>query len=981
VRTELVGRQAELGELVGALDRAVSGAGGVVLVAGPAGIGKTRLCDELYGVARARGLAAGWTACWEAAPVLTLAPWLDLLGQLGSTIDPTPVSDDPAVARAMLFERVLSALRDLARREPLLLVIDDLQWAEPISVQLLGRVLGPLRGLPVLLLATVRTDLGGSVDDTQVRELARHCDMVALSPLDDDAIAAVATARIGAALSDRLRHELVTRAAGNPLFARELASLLSTADPAGRDAWVASATHGVPHALRSLLLRPLEGLSGASREVLAAVAIAGEHATVEVVASCVSGIDAQDVLRCLIEAERAGVVVRSGPASYGLHHPLLRSALIDQLDPVERSVLHQRVADALDERAGRGDADLLAVADHRLQAAAAGQAVQAMRSALDAAAFLVARAANDQAATLLERALAIARDDVTAEDRGEALLALGAARWAAGDPDAGRRALVDAATVARTLGRPDLLARVALALGGPGGFEVRLFDREQVHLLEDALRGLGSEGDDALRSWVSARLSVALSFAAPEQERTGLAEQAIELARASGDRAALAHALAAWCDVHAGPDHVGAREAVASEIVQLARQVRDPATELLGLRLRVVARLEAGDLVGADADIETFARVAAPLADPRFDWVTALWRAMRALYDDRVEDFLNWNDEVRVLGEQAGSAGAEVLAVGQRWLGLVGLGLTGDAIRLWEEHRPEERFAHLGPMMVATTALALAVAGDNKGADQLLDRFDLDDLPKDSEWLSSVSHAAEAMVRTGNGRLATRLREALEPYADLWVIDGIGGVIRGPVRRWIDELQALADGSGAARGRDAAANRFLPDGEVWTLAFDGEEVHVRDSKGMRDLATLLARPGQEVSARDLMAAGAGTVVQFDTGPVLDDVARAAYRDRVEALHQALDAADSAGDAERSAALQAELDYITDELRRSTGLGGRARRQGSTDQRARTAVTGRIRDAIKRIETVHPRLAEHLRASIRTGTVCAYEPIEPVDWEL
>jgi hypothetical protein len=691
-------------------------------------------------------------------------------------------------------------------------------------------------------------------------------------------------------------------------------------------------------------------------------------------------LDEDAVLRGLAEAECAGVVVATGAGGYRLHHPLLRAAIIDALDAVDRATLHQRVAGALERRAAHAPRLQVAVADHRLLGVAAGDGRRAVRSALDGARALMASAAYDQAATLLDRTRAIADDDVAAVDRVEVLLALGTARWAAGDPTGGRGALFDAAALAREVDDVELLARVALALGGPGGFEVRLFDRDQVHLLEDALQGLGADGDPALRSWVSARLSVALSLTAPEARREGLAVAAVELARASGDPAALAHALAAWCDVHAGPDHVSAREEAAGEIVGLARRVRDPAAELLGLRLRVVARLERGDLTGADADVEDFARVAGPLGDPRFDWVSALWRAMRAIHDGRVDDFIRWNDEVRELGGLAGSAGAAVLADGQRWLGCVALGRTAEAIELWEAQRPDEEFGHLGPMMRSSMALAAAISGDLGSAERVLDGFDLDELPRDSEWLSSLSQLADAIVRSGSARLAGPVRAALEPYAELWVIDGIGSVIRGPVRQWVDALASFVDERDASEAA-AEPNRFAAEGETWAIAFGGVEVHVRDSKGLRDLATLIARPGQEVAARDLVAAGGPTVVQRDTGPLLDDTARAAYRKRIEDLRRELDAADDAGDASRSEAVQAELDLISDELRRATGLGGRSRRTASSDQRARTAVTGRIRDAIKRIDTVHPRLAEHLRASIRTGTACAYEPPEPVDWQL
>jgi predicted ATPase len=188
---------------------------------------------------------------------------------------------------------VLSALRELADGEPRLLVIDDLHWAEPSSLQLLGQALGSLRGLPVLVLATVRTDPAGRFDNEQVGELGRHCDVLVVAPLDDDAIAALATARTGGGLAGDLRDDLIASAAGNPLFACELAGLLTSTDPSDRDAWLASAAHGVPQALQSLLLRPLEGIPPGAGDVLAAVAVAGDHATLDTISASVPAADAR----------------------------------------------------------------------------------------------------------------------------------------------------------------------------------------------------------------------------------------------------------------------------------------------------------------------------------------------------------------------------------------------------------------------------------------------------------------------------------------------------------------------------------------------------------------------------------------------------------------------------------------------------------------------------------------------------------------
>ena len=176
-----------------------------------------------------------------------------------------------------------------------------------------------------------------------------------------------------------------------------------------------------------------------------------------------------------------------------------------------------------------------------------------------------------------------------------------------------------------------------------------LFDDEQTGLLEEALAAL-PPSSVALRSQVSARLSVALSLAGHEARRSSLAESAVRLARHAGDGAALAAALAARCDAHAGPDHVDQRATDASAIVAVAHQRRDYGTELLGRRLRVVASLEAGDLSAVDRQIHEFARLAEWLRQPAYQWYVLLWRAMRAATRGRIDEQVRLAAEADELG-------------------------------------------------------------------------------------------------------------------------------------------------------------------------------------------------------------------------------------------------------------------------------------------------------------------------------------------
>jgi hypothetical protein len=188
------------------------------------------------------------------------------------------------------------------------------------------------------------------------------------------------------------------------------------------------------------------------------------------------------------------------------------------------------------------------------------------------------------------------------------------------------------------------------------------------------------------------------------------------------------------------------------------------------------------------------------------------------------------------------------------------------------------------------------------------------------------------------------------------------------------------DAPRAAAGA-AALNRFRPEGELWTLAFDGHTVHMPDLKGLHDLARLLASPGQELHCLDLAGATDGVRAQGHAGELLDDEARAAYKQRIDELREELDLAQAANDGVRAEHARRELDAIGDALSSAYGLGGRARRAGDQAERARSAVTWRIRSAISRVDAIHPALGRHLRNSVRTGTFCAYMPEQPVNWQL
>jgi tetratricopeptide (TPR) repeat protein len=242
---------------------------------------------------------------------------------------------------------------------------------------------------------------------------------------------------------------------------------------------------------------------------------------------------------------------------------------------------------------------------------------------------------------------------------------------------------------------------------------------------------------------------------------------------------------------------------------------------------------------------------------------------------------------------------------------------------------------------------------------------------------------AEAHRAGGNEHQAV-----LERQAARTILEGIEArpTVAPPVHVEHDALDKQPAGS---------LNVFRREGDYWSVIFEGHTVRVRDLKGMRYLARLLADPGREYHVLDLVAAETGSVAQVDSsqaaeltrsalgdaGEMLDARAKDAYRRRLVEIEDDIDQARAIGDADRAAQAEVERDFLVQELSRAVGLGGRDRRAASASERARVGVTRAVRQAIARIGEHHPPLGEHLSRTIRTGTYCAYfpDPRAPAGW--
>ncbi len=190
---------------------------------------------------------------------------------------------------------------------------------------------------------------------------------------------------------------------------------------------------------------------------------------------------------------------------------------------------------------------------------------------------------------------------------------------------------------------------------------------------------------------------------------------------------------------------------------------------------------------------------------------------------------------------------------------------------------------------------------------------------------------------------------------------------------------ATSDAAGSSPPLDEEAdppNELRPDGDGWVVSYGGRSSRVRDTKGMATLARLLARPDVEMAAVDLMESA---LVEQAADVIADRKARDAYRERVRELQVEIDEAADDNDPVRAERAKVELDHLVGELQAAYGLAGSERATASTAERARSAVRWRLRDAVKRIESVHPQMGAHLDRSISTGRFCVYRPAESTTW--
>jgi DNA-binding CsgD family transcriptional regulator len=895
VAMPFVGREAELAALTADLDAALGGRGGVALVAGEPGIGKTRLAEELAAQATARGALVLWGRCWEGEGAPAYWPWLQVVRVYVQAADPTalrhdmgagaadiaqivpavaeclpdlpapPPALDPEAARFRLFDSLAGFLRATARRRPLLLVLDDLHWADASSLALLRFAGRELQGAGLLVLGIYRhTEVdGGQLLLGTLADLTRgqqHRRLL-LGGLDQRGVASFVAAVAGVQPSPELAAALHRETDGNPFFVTEVVRLLASQ---GRldaaQAGSAVLAGGLPEGVKAVVAQRLRRLTDGCRRVLEFAAVLGRDFRLRVLQQA-TGLDADQLLELLEEAEAARVVgsVPGGLGRWRFAHALVREVLYEGLPAARRIRLHGRVGEALEAvYAADPEPHLAELAHHYLAAAPGGQVGRAVRVATLAGRRALELLAWEEAAGLFERALDALEqaERPDQQQRCELLLDLGEARMAASDLPAARAAYQQAGGLAERIGWPEALARAGLGLGSE--FKVGIVDQVEVALLEEALVALG-EADSSLRARVLARLALALLYSPHVARRRALSEQAVQMARRLGDPATLAAVLddrhmASW-----GPDRpevASERLAAATEVVQLAERLGDRVVALRGRGLRRTDLLELGDLAGFDADLAAAEQTAQQLRQLHYHWQLPLSRASRALLAGRFAQAEELAAQGLAIGRRAGDQ-----AVGLYHPSVVATmrfmqGRFGETVELLGDLAA--RFPAL-PVFRASLAAALTEAGHADEARAHVEHLataDFAAVPRDLTWSWSLATLAYACHHLGDTDCAIKLRAHLEPYAGRNIAIGRVGIhCLGPASYFLGLLDLTIGRPEQAVGRFEHAAAFAAKLEARPMVAMSRE-------GQARALLALDRPGDRPQAQALLQEAAATAQEL-----------------------------------------------------------------------------------------------------------------------
>lgn len=762
---------------------------------GPAGIGKTRLAEEAASIAESVGEQVIWVRCPDADGIPAWWPMRQLCRALG--VDPAdvlsvPPGADADTARFVVYERLQQLIEAAAEQTPLTLIVDDVQWADAMSLGFLAYVPGVLRDMRFCLIATIREEESNRATARLEAAFARADGEVLVVPsLAEKEVARLVRQITDEDLGEREVHALAVRTGGNPLFVSEYARLAG--DQRSADA--------LPSVVRSVLDRRLDALEPAVREVIAHAAVIGDEIDIDMLAEAMDR-DITTVADCLDEAVDERILITS-PVRGGtvFAHALLREEAQATIRPLRRARIHARIADVVVRR-GVPDAAARRAA-HLLHAVAVTDPRDIVAACREAADVSTAQWDSGNAAHWLTSALQVyeamppAEQDIAERDTllVDLLDALSRAGRAQSVLETVESRLHDAVRTAstETLGR---LASVLLRSGGGWPWMAPWSDPGGLHaVLLAAERAVAD--DPASRARVLAALAIGHCYHPDAAVPAGHLRRAEALAADLDDPDLTADVVLARLITYSGvASHVGESLALGKRLLDLEHR-QAPVDRVIADSVLTMAAMAAGDVAATETHLRRgilgSERLKLPILRAQLRWMEVTLAVWRGEFDVAREHFrtaVTVHEETELYVAGSGAIAMMALATEQGLLDDVVD--TGDVDPInWARAMTEDFGGNQVAMLLCSgVAVAAGRAGDRDLAATMIDIWLNDRRPMVWTSLAQAVLLAHVVADLEMNSYATRFIDQLMPFRSMIATVGQVGCV-GPVGLALAELLLL----------------------------------------------------------------------------------------------------------------------------------------------------------------------------------------------
>jgi class 3 adenylate cyclase/tetratricopeptide (TPR) repeat protein len=798
----------------------------VTLVSGEPGIGKTSLVAQASRIAYGAGASILYGHCEEDLSV-PYQPWITALSQLIDHADentlakfvesnglalarllpglarrvsmvPPVAGTDADAERFLILEGVARLLAMTSTTTPVVVVLDDLHWADAASLQLLRHLVASALPMAALVVGTFReSDLSRSHPLTgALADLRREAcvDRIALAGLEDIDIIDLLEAAAGHEMTHdgvALAHAIRRETAGNPFFVVEVVRHLAETGAFVQDDkghWTLSGdldSLGLPASVREVVAHRVARLGQDTERALSLASVVGRDFDLDVLSQLIEA-DEDQLIDVLEQATSAGLITESDDRAghYRFVHALIQHSLYQDLSATRRQRAHHRVAEALEEVGSAADNDRLAeLARHWMAATRPAETGKALYYARRAGEAALAAYSPLDAIKWYSQALDLSSREPQEDERERCVLlvGLGKAQRQAGQPDH-RNTLLEAANIAIGLGDTELLVAAALA-GTRGTARTAEADEEQVGILRAALDVVG-DADAASR----ARLLAALTEVTDAREwelRKDLACEAMEIASGLSDESTVLDVVSRCYLPRAQPESSAERLAATARAISMADRLGDPVARLQTRFNRVHACMEAGDIAETDSRFDEMEALVNQTGLPQYQWQQSFHRSWRLLLSGDLAAAEAANNEALEIGTGIGAP--EALAA----YGGVLLEIRLQQGRLGEIADFVAQAAADNPAIAVLRAAVVEMYCTLGRVGEARELFEPDvtngfaDFPRDRIWTTAMTFCADSAVDLAHREAAQLLYAELNPFSEMvaFTQGSVGGALSRPLGR------------------------------------------------------------------------------------------------------------------------------------------------------------------------------------------------------